>query len=142
MIELVPVKPWHIEVLRANGDIDPKTYGPKYAKYICRGVGYTLIVDGKIRGCGGVMPLWPGVGDGWSLLSPWCREHPITLCKAFKGKIASLCKPYKRVQITVEEDFGQAVNFAKYLGFTYEGRMLYYSPDEKTHLRFARYFNG
>lgn len=139
MIEVVPIEPWHIEVLKTYPDVAKEQCSDEYASFVCQGQGYTLFVDGEIYGCAGVIPLWFGLAEGWALLAERSKNKPLALCKAFKNKIQELCDPYRRVQITVEEDFEQAVFFAKFLGFTYEGRMLYYSPDGKTHLRFARY---
>ena len=139
MTKLVPLEPWHIEVLRSNGDINPCTYDENYANYVCQGKGWTLVVDGVVKGCAGIMPQWKGVGEAWALMSRWCNEHPVTLCKSYKAKIDKMCAPYKRVQMCVDENFEAAVNFAKYLKFTSEGRMLYYGPDGKTYIRFARY---
>jgi hypothetical protein len=139
VIKVVPLEPWHVEVLLAAPDTPTEQTNNMYADYVCSGEGYTFLVNDEVYACAGVIPLWFGLGEGWSLLSRRCTKLPLALCKAFKNKIKELCEPYRRVQITVEEDFEKAVNFAKFLGFTCEGRMLYYSPDGKTHLRFARY---
>lgn len=142
MIELQKLEAWHIEVMNANGDIDPLLYTPYYADYLAAGTGWALVVDGVIRGAAGVIPMWGKVADAWALITPWCREHPVTLLKAFREKFIETCADYRRVQITVEEGFDAAEKFAQFLGFTFEGRMEYYSPDEKTHLRYARINHG
>ena len=139
MTEVIPLEPWHIESLRSTNEIDPIIYTASYAAYLMQGEGYTLLIDGMVYACAGMIPQWEGVAEGWSCMTDRARAKPLTLCKAFKGKMDIMCSKYRRVQLTVEEGFGEAELFAKYLGFTFEGRMPYYSPDGKTHLRYARY---
>jgi len=142
VVELVPLEPWHVEVMHANGDIDPIIYNSDYDHYLAIGTGHVLIVDGVIRGAAGIIPLWGKVADAWAIITPWCREHPVTLLKAFKAKFIETCTGYDRVQITVEEGFDTAEKFAQFLGFTFEGKMEYYAPNGKTHLRYARINHG
>lgn len=139
MNKLVPLEAWHIEILYSNGEIDPAIYSPGYASFLAKhSIGVTLLVDDEVKGCGGIMPLWTGVGDGWALVTDWLRDHPVLLTKAFKRFILDHTSEFKRVQITVEESFEKAQAFAEFLGFTPEGRMEYYSPTGDTHLRYAR----
>lgn len=138
MTSIEKLEPWHIEVLYADGEISPAVYHKDYAEKLCQGKGYSLFHNGRIILAAGVVPCWTGVGEAWSIMTERCREKPVLLVKAFKEKFDECCSDYNRVQVTVEEGFEQGVSFVKYLGFTFEGRMPYYSPDQKTHLRFAR----
>jgi RimJ/RimL family protein N-acetyltransferase len=138
VIKLVKLEPWHVEVLYSEGIIPPEIYSEGYAEYVCQsGHAVAAIWGERIVGIGGVMHLWGSVADGWSFITPWLRQHPIKLVKVFKAFFLD-CPQYRRVQITVEEDFEKAQSFAEFLGFTPEGRMEYYSPTGETHIRYAR----
>lgn len=138
MLDIVPLEPWHIEVLHSEGRIDGTVYNSQYANYLCKaGPAVAVLLNGRIAGAGGILELWGSVAEGWSLITDFLREHPIALVKAFKA-FFNTCPKYKRLQITVEEDFETAQVFAEYLGFTPEGRMEYYSPTGKTHILYSR----
>lgn len=139
MIKLSQLEPWHVELLNSIGSIEPEIYTPDYSRYLClSGPAVVLTVDGEVRGAGGVINLWEGVGEAWSLTTPWLLQHPLTMGKAYRKFFSAVCPDYRRVQITVEEDFEKAQAFAEFLGFTPEGRMPYYSPSGKTHIRYSR----
>lgn len=138
MIRVEQLKPWHVEILYSEGHIPEEVYSDIYAKAACSGISVAVIHDEKVIGIGGMSPLWEGVADGWSIVTPWLIDHPIAMTKAFRIFINQYSTKFKRVQITVEEGFEQGRAFAEFLGFTPEGRMEYYSPDGKTHIRYAR----
>lgn len=137
MVELVKLEPWHMEVLKSEGYLD-QIYVPGYSEYVCQGEAVAVFVDGKLVGAGGVIPQWEGVAEGWTVVTDWLYKHPVTLVKSFIGFFETASLKYRRIQITVEEGFEKAQRFAEYLGFTPEGRMLYYSPTGDTHIRYAR----
>lgn len=143
MIELCPLEIWHIELLNNEGLIAPEVYSEEYAKYlVVAGTAVAVFLDGVLVGAGGVINLWKDVAEGWTIISERLRSQPIALVKAFKAFFNENCPVYRRIQITVVEGFEKAEAFAEYLGFTSEGRMLYYSPTGETHTRYARINHG
>ena len=142
MVEIVKLERWHLEVLLSEGYIEPDVYSVCYANYNFEQPSITVLVDGVVCGCGGIFELWDGVAEGWSILTNRMKQKPKTLVTAFKKYFACIENDYYRIQITVDEEDHTAVKFAEYLGFTFEGRMLYYGPNKETHLRYARLYHG
>ena len=97
----------------------------------------TLIIDDKIIGCGGIEPVWRGVGDAWLLLSRYLFEYPIAVGKHCKKMLPEMSRSFHRVQALVLADFVKGVQFVNALGFEYEGIMKSYGPNREDFLRYV-----
>jgi hypothetical protein len=89
----------------------------------------TGLVDGKVAGCGGVVLLWPGVGEAWSVWAPWAanyRKYMLLYCRQFIGQTMDRHKLH-RIQATLRADLPES--WLRHLGFVPEGRMRKYGPD-------------
>ena len=80
----------------------------------------------------GIVFLWQGVGEAWSLFTKESRRYPIAMTK---GAIAffdscQILSNLHRLQITVKCTDKRAVSWAKHLGFVEEGTMIAYSADK------------
>jgi len=54
----------------------------------------TLIHDGRIITCIGMVPMWEGVFECWQIPSAYVHKYRIAYVKAFNGLILRYCKPY------------------------------------------------
>lgn len=145
-MRLVPFEPWHLERMEARS-IERRLFDDvadlaTYAQAMVRpNLSFTgLDDDGTVVGCAGVMPLWPGVGQAWALLSV---HAPHSFKAVHRAVLAGLSNAFDgggfhRVQISVASDFPEGMRWAQHLGFRLEGLMRGYGPDGSDHFLFAK----
>ena len=92
------------------------------------GSGFTLLIDGNIICCFGVMECWPGVYEAWLIPSIYVRKYSKTFVKTIKQYIDILQNEYKfwRLQTASYAD-NLHDRWMKALGFQEEGRLRKYS---------------
>jgi hypothetical protein len=103
---------------------------------------YTLLVDNNIILAGGIIPLWPGVAEGWVMSSKRVFDFKIKAAISVKKRLDSLCEnnKIKRLQTSVKEKFLTGVRFAEFLGLKKEGLMLHYGLDGTNYYRMAKIY--
>lgn len=96
--------------------------------------------DGVIIAIVGVEPMWKGVGTVWTLLTSEAKERGVPLTRGVLRFVQMLHveRLYWRLQATVERGDEAARLWIIQLGFRYEGTMVAYAPDGKTHDMYAR----
>tara|TARA_X000001388_G_scaffold62654_3_gene48444 strand:+ start:478 stop:939 length:462 start_codon:yes stop_codon:yes gene_type:complete len=106
------------------------------------GLSYTLLVDNNIILAGGIIPLWPGVAEGWVMSSKRVFDFKIKAAISVKKRLDSLCEnnKIKRLQTSVKEKFLTGVRFAEFLGLKKEGLMLHYGLDGTNYYRMAKIY--
>ncbi len=122
--------------LRANAEIFKeaahgwKEYGPAY----------TIVVDGEIVTCAGVVINQWHCGEAWTLLSGSFYLYPKTLYKIIKKYLGDIISDNKlvRVQAFVYSEQEKAGNFCRHLGFEKEGRLKKYGPNHEDMDIYAR----
>ncbi len=114
----------------------PETWGIIEQK----GVALTLFVDERPVACGGVAPLWPGVGEVWVFLTKGATKMPLRMCRYFmRGLLAAQhIEHFHRIQCVVAASDARALKFAKHFGFMEEGFMRNYTQDKVSCVRLAR----
>jgi len=103
-----------------------KLYNPE--KFENEGWSFTLIDEGNPVYCGGVHPLWEGVGEVWFFSSNIINKSPIKYIKSFKKKAQELVEEKKlvRLQAPVRQEFKEAKRFTEWWGMKEEGLMKKY----------------
>ena len=99
------------------------------AMAMTKGPAFTGLVDGKVAGCGGVVVLWDGVGEAWSIFPDWAKKYKryvLLYCRRFMEESAEDLKLW-RVQATLEE--GLPESWLEHLGFVKKCTMTGYQPD-------------
>ena len=96
--------------------------------------------SGLILAIVGVSPLWKGVGTVWTLLTSDARQRGVGISRGVLRFIHMLHveRSYRRLQATIEHGDETARLWIVRLGFRYEGTMVAYAPDGKTHDMYAR----
>jgi hypothetical protein len=105
------------------------------------GHAFTLMSSGRVIGCSGVMQLFPGVGEATAFLTPELREKfPVSLHKAAVRGLEQIRSNYNyhRIQMHVAPDFKAGCEWARRLGFKWEGVMPMCTPDKRTLIRFGQ----
>jgi len=103
------------------------------------GPAFTLIVDGSIVGCAGVVLMGAARGEAWALLSELFYKYKKTSYKAIKNGLNAIINKegLKRIQSTVFAGETESVcgNFLEHLGFSWKGTLLEFgSHGENIHM--------
>lgn len=144
-MRIVPFQAGHITLLEPRGpDIGLlQSFGDPLAvanSFAANGLGMTVLVDGRPIACAGIVFLWKGVGEAWTLTSPLVEQHR----KSFHRAVVTMLdqtqthRRLHRVQTAVHEGFEVSQFWLERLGFACEGAMVDYGPDRETYLRYAR----
>jgi hypothetical protein len=126
VLSIVPFSAKDLEALRPNmGDravSKEQVEALENEKY-----SYTLMNDGKVVACAGVIEWWTGRGEGWMFIGPHTFQELLFFYRAVKRFFAAC--PFRRVEAVVEVDFPEAHQWVLNFGFKFEGRLSRYAPD-------------
>lgn len=140
MPELVPFNPAHLESLslRVEQKSMRQLFSPEYGRALAEhGVHtYSVVDQGEILLCMGLMPLWGRVAEAWMLVGPDVWRASTYLYRLLSWGLPTL--PFKRIQATVRCDFAVGQRFAERLGFVNEGIMRAYDLEGLDVYRYAR----
>lgn len=100
----------------------------------------TAYIDDRPVAIFGIVIVWDGVGEAWSLFSEESRRYPIAMTKGAYTffDICEILFTLHRIQITVRSEDKRAVSWAKALGFNTEGTLFEYSTDKKDYYMMRR----
>ena len=104
------------------------------------GWSYTLIQNGHIICCAGIVDMWPGVGEAWFIASNKIHENARPFIKFAKTDVMQKVIDENglwRVQAVCKEDWPAALKFARCMGFEPEGVMRKYGPEGMDYIRVA-----
>lgn len=91
---------------------------------------YTVVYEGRIVACVGIIKMLEGVGQAWAIYPPDIGTYHIDP-QITKIKLKELMIEHnlRRVQATARVDYPAASSYLRYLGFKREGIMKKYEPD-------------
>ncbi len=104
------------------------------------GWSYTLIENGYIICCAGIVDMWPGVGEAWFIASNKIHEYPRPFIRFAKTDVMQKVVDENelwRVQAVCKSDWPAALKFARFMGFEPEGVMRKYGPEGMDYIRVA-----
>lgn len=95
--------------------------------------------QGKVVGIAGILPLWNGVGEAWSFLTPEVQKHPFTLHRAVKRGLEKIMNErcFHRVQTNVLLGNKVGEYWAERLGFHFESFLPMYGPNKESYSRYV-----
>ena len=106
------------------------------------GEAFTLMADGVIVGCGGVMMQVKGKGEAWIMATPLVSRHKKVVFKLLRNVLDTIVKKYdlRRVEATCPSGFPGGVLLLEHLGFVNETPdvMKRYGPGGETFYLFGR----
>jgi hypothetical protein len=133
VVEIVPFEPFHLQwiLLQPEQAHMKEHFTSAYGIWLKKaGPCYSALDGVDVVGCAGIMPFWAGRSIAWALMSSDVSKHTIAIhravCKVIKEN------PVKRLELLVDPTFPKAEKWAKRLGFHFESRMPYYSPNGTT----------
>lgn len=146
-LRLIPFEPYHLSLINCTrpemktvpGMIDLDDYGNKLK---ASGPAFSLFtINDEIIGSGGFGLYWPGVAEGWLMLSDSADRFFFSIHKLVSHSIPTFMNSMKlrRLQIMIPSDSKRAFNWATRLGFISEGLMTKYGPDGSDYYRMARF---
>jgi hypothetical protein len=94
---------------------------------------FTFLREGHPVACAGIVTLWPGVGEAWTVISEWARRHPIWLVSVLRHGLRDQIaeRSFHRVQMHVEDD-PKLLKWGRVLGFHQESTMKKYTSEGQT----------
>ena len=92
----------------------------------------TALINNRVVAIFGMVLIWDGLGESWSVFSKEARRYPIAMTKGANAffDICEILFSLHRIQITVRSTDKRAVSWAKCLGFKSEGLLKEYSVDK------------
>jgi len=141
-VELIPLKAEHLDLIEKRPEIFAgELYYVNHKKMALifeQHPSATVLLDGEIIFCGGIVSFWPNTGEAWLVTIPGIRQHKTILYDIVNNFISmtSQALGLKRLQALVQEDFEAAQRFVKNLGFNMECSMKNYFGD-KTYILYA-----
>lgn len=103
-------------------------------------VGYAIMGERDVVAVGGIHEMWPGVGEGWVILSRHAPKWKLSLARYAKTLFSSILATtgLHRVQASIHMGDPEAIRFATWMGFENEGIMYKFGPDGSDYYRMAR----
>jgi hypothetical protein len=133
----VPYSPDHLSYINTNNpDIEAMRRGGGLQDMVdgqaSIGEAVTVLTHGKPTAIFGIVPIWDGLAEIWLIPDESLRIYPLFMTKAARTfiDICMISKCLHRLQITVRCDHRQAVGWARTIGFTQEGTLSKYGPDQ------------
>lgn len=123
----MPFRAWHLAWLSLQEEQRWFTPTVPYGIQLqAAGPAFTAFAGTEVVGCAGIIPLWTGRAQVWSLMSDLVRLYPIPIHRAVKRYIEQY--DVTRLECTVDPRSPRAVAWVQRLGFTYEGTLRKYTP--------------
>ena len=131
-----------LEIQGAQAELRHFLSLPGYAdKLAAAGPAYSGLVKGRVVGACGIFEEWRGRGRCWALFS--CRIPAgawLTITRATRRVLdETQAAGMRRIEATVDAEFGPGIRWVRLLGFKVEGYAEGYSPEGWDHLLYARY---
>jgi len=139
---LIPFLAEHIGMLKTRDAAQTEPWALAVEKER-KGPAYTVLVDGKVIACAGVMVVWPGVGMAWANVGEgfesdgrwrWCT-------RTMRRFLSDVMRSHRlhRLEGTVLADSERNQRYLEFLGFTREnGKAHAFTPDRRDAVRYER----
>ena len=107
------------------------------AENLLKGPAYT-ITNGVPVACGGILPLWKGVGEGWVVTSSLVEKYPVIFAKTVWRATLRLIESMDldRIQTVVDAEHTVSQMWVQRMGFKREGLMQKYMGG-RDYIRYA-----
>lgn len=141
MTQIVPFELEHYDRMGGLREpMSPAHFGTDYRvlldAYRQRGLAWSLLDGDEVIACGGIVILWPGVGEAWTVMGEKVKDYPLAVAKALREGIER--SGLRRIQATVRIDDGKARKLIGLCGFKPEGILEGFGPDGADFVSYAR----
>jgi hypothetical protein len=91
------------------------------------GMAWTLLSEGRVTGCGGVIDRGGGRGEAWALIAQDAGPAMLAATRVVRRYFETA--PYRRIEAVTACGFRPAARWTRLLGFENEGRMRAFCDD-------------
>ena len=144
MLRVEPFRPYHIELIRAQGVQGAQLREVSLVPAACAnllgpaGPALSAFAGERVLLCGGIVIDTTGkVGSLWAVLSMQAPRHMLALHRGVV-RFLDIHRYLRRLETTVAKGFAPGCRWVEKLGFRFEGEMPGYGVDGETHLRYGR----
>jgi hypothetical protein len=108
------------------------------AAYVPTGPAFTLMEEGRVLGCGGLV-IEGDEGKAWMFLSDGLRARPMLLHRTVKRALPALVRSYRLRGVSAEAHckFAAARQWLERLGFRYEADLPRYAGTTENYARYC-----
>lgn len=99
---------------------------------------FTLIKGGDILAIGGIVPMWPGVGEVWLMRSTLVDDNGLTVAREVKKALAEHGKHFWRLQAACAANDDVCHRWLEWLGFEREAELKMFGPDKSDFVQYRR----
>ena len=138
-IDIVPFSAWHLDWLnvQASQAMLSPSLTVQYGRSLeVAGPCYTAFAGDTVIACAGVVEMWHGRSQVWSLLSMSMPDYRKTIHKAVKSFLAGY--RVRRLECVVDPRSDASMRWATHLGFHVEHLMRAYTPSGDDQLMYVR----
>lgn len=133
-------KPEHLAQLSLQSfqaDARHDVANPAYGKALAQHEAQTVVLDGRVVACCGVVRMWEGRGELWGLIAADIGQEGMRRMH-YAAKAWLRNTAWRRLEAHCDAEHVQAHRWLELLGFTCEGPLAKYTPDGRDCLRYAR----
>lgn len=100
----------------------------------------SIMADGRLIACGGVLSIGPGIGYAWMFGSIHLRQHILWFVNELNNWLASISQTLDlhRLQTVCHVDDAQGIKWVESLGFVAEGTLKQYDAKRGDYIMYAR----
>ena len=129
-----------------DGQVNDESFRPpiKISQFVHRMVvpdmSFTAVVNGNVIACGGIYPVWDGVGEAWFLSSHLIHKFTKSIVTELRTHLDGIMEVHDlhRVQAHILEDWPNARRWITFLGMQEEGVLRKYSPDGHNYIQCSK----
>lgn len=144
-LRLVPFEPFHMDFVdyREHDRQVLQMFDEPTARalaYANNGLAFTGFDDGKPVGYGGIIKMWPGVGEIWIMSSDFFDCKPVATARLLHNCFNALTKGLKlhRVQASVLSTHDTGKRLAEWVGMEQESTLKQFGPDKEDYIRYVK----
>lgn len=132
-MKIVPFEPSHLRAVAlqaAQNSLQNYLDVVDVSQLAAPDMAFSALDGNAIVGCGGIVELWPGVGQAWAVLSEQALSKSMTLTRTVQRELDRITcsRNLSRVQATVADGHGAGARWLAFLGFELEGLLVNYGP--------------
>lgn len=138
-MKMIAFEPMHLSLLVPREAVDMEQAIDTMIRLDGLGPAYTIIDGEEIIGCWGIVRLWGGVGEAWTVFSAAVARHPLWLHKTARRMIQDVMAGMglDRLQVNVLAGSGRNCRWVERLGFHSEGTMERFGQNGEDYIRYA-----
>jgi len=142
---LVPFHPSHLDLLKMR-EFDEAytsklpTFLEQVEAFCTQSHAVTVMYDGRVIACGGILPLGSGIGYAWMFGSVYLQRHSLWFIRELEQWLTALALTLElhRLQTVCHVDDAQGKKWVEALGFVAEGTLRSYDVHKGDYIMYSQ----